>query len=310
MRRGWIALLLCVGVHESIVSAAFAEDAPSSLTRSAPAEVFFQEGLRLMKEDDCQRATPKFLSSQELDPSAATLLNIATCYARLGRTGSAWRTYRLAAEAATTEGNDDLRQRAARALSLLTPSLTQLSIVGAGRVTDAAITLNGHPLVVTSEPIPIDPGENIVEVNVPGRRPWRRTINASEPGTTTMVDVPELAEVDHHEGLRTAAIAVGGGALAAVVVGSIFGLSARSSADDMRSNCRDGKCNAAGIDSRNDAERKATTANYAFGAGAVLAATGAGLWIASSAHSDRGVAIAPWAPSGPAGVGLSVRGKM
>jgi hypothetical protein len=263
-----------------------------------------------MKEDDCPHATPKFLSSQELDPSAATLLNIATCYARIGRTGSAWRMYRQAAAAATAEGNDDLRERAARALSLLTPTLTQLGIVMAAPAPDAAITLNGQPLVITAEPIPIDPGENIVEVNVPGRRTWRRTINVSEPGTTTMVDVPELADSDNRVALRTAAVGAGGGALAAVVVGSIFGLSARSSASEMSANCRDGKCNAAGISSRDDAEQKATYANYAFGIGAALAGAGVGLWIASSAHSDRGVAIAPWTAGGQAGFGLALRGKM
>ena len=49
------------------------------------ADLHFQRAVELMKADNCTEAVPEFLSSQKLDPSAATLVNLATCHARLGR---------------------------------------------------------------------------------------------------------------------------------------------------------------------------------------------------------------------------------
>jgi hypothetical protein len=308
--------LVSCGLHFALPIPARADAQLVSAESSAQAEQRFQEALGLMKSDDCPRAIPEFTRSQELDPRAATLLNLATCYARLGRTGSAWRTYRQARDAATAEGRDDLGEKASRGIAVLTPKLTRLRIVVAPSPTAVSITVNEQYTAANGEPIPVDPGENLIEATAAGRQPWRGTVTGPEPGVTLVVEVPELlplpfdSKLDHRASWRSAAIVVGGTALGALVVGSIFGLSAKSSADDMSSNCVDGKCNPAGMETRHDAVQKATYANYAFGLGALLGVTGIGLWAASSGHSDRGVSIAPWSPGPEPAVGLSVRGKM
>ncbi|HEU4534580.1 MAG TPA: tetratricopeptide repeat protein, partial [Polyangiaceae bacterium] len=48
------------------------------------AEALFREGREAMKRGDLDEACPKFSESQELDPSAGTLLNLALCEQRKG----------------------------------------------------------------------------------------------------------------------------------------------------------------------------------------------------------------------------------
>ena len=68
---------------------------PNELAASplSQAEALFQRGVELMKADHCSDAVPEFLKSQKLDASSATLLNLGTCYARLGRKATAFKTY-------------------------------------------------------------------------------------------------------------------------------------------------------------------------------------------------------------------------
>src|SRR4051794_40964567 len=149
--------------------------------RAAYAEHLFQEAVQFMRKDKCPEAIPKFLSSQQLDPSAATLLNLGTCYARLGRTAAAWRTYRQAATAAASEKNDELKEQAFKAISILSPATTKLRIVAPRDSAPMSLTLNGEPLAPDEVfPIPLDPGENIIEAVAPGRVSWRRSVNANE----------------------------------------------------------------------------------------------------------------------------------
>src|SRR5262249_43356511 len=65
------------------------------------AEALFEEGRRLMSEGKVADACPKFADSQSLDPSPGTLLNLASCYEKMGMTATAWATYREAASLAS-----------------------------------------------------------------------------------------------------------------------------------------------------------------------------------------------------------------
>jgi hypothetical protein len=117
-----LLLIVCLTVRPAI-----ADNTPPE-----HAEELFNEGLRLMQSDHCQDAIAYFVESQRSDPAAATLANLATCYARLGRTGSAYSTYKLAARAAILENKPELQKRTDQAASALVPSLTQLRVVPLG----------------------------------------------------------------------------------------------------------------------------------------------------------------------------------
>ncbi len=252
--------------------------------RVAYADRLFNHGVELMKNDNCSAAVPEFLDSQRLDPSAATLANLATCYARLGRRASAWKTYREAAALAASEGNPTLRGQALSAMSRLSPSLTKLRIVPPNDIQAVSLRLNGEPLDhYDGVPIPLDSGESVIEAFAPGHQPWRRTVNASEVGATLVIEVPELTPTDKQEGvdLRPHAVIVAGVGVAMLVVGSVLGLSAKQSDDQAASFCRQGHCTSEGVALREQAVSKATAATYVAGLGLVATGTGVALWFAS-----------------------------
>src|SRR5579883_366085 len=53
------------------------------------ATALFNEGRRLANQGRYNEACPKFAESQRLAPSGGTLMNLAECYERTGRTASA-----------------------------------------------------------------------------------------------------------------------------------------------------------------------------------------------------------------------------
>jgi serine/threonine-protein kinase len=293
-------------------------------SRAAYADHLFREGLALMKQDKCVEAIPKFLSSQQIDESAGTLMNLATCYARVGRTAAAWRTYRQAATEAESEKADDLKAHAFQALSLLMTRVTKLRIIASRSAAPVSLTLNGEPLTVEEGfPIPLDPGENILEAVAPGRQPWRRSVNAAEIGATIVIEVPDLPAVPKQEprvekaperdgssNLRIAAVLLGGAGLSGIVAGSILGLSAKHTYDQSSDDCRDDHCNARGHDLRADAIDKARIATYAVGLGSLVAAGGVVLWFAAPSRAKRTIEVGPWIPSQHGAWGLTLEGAL
>jgi hypothetical protein len=306
-RRFSISLLVFACLPLS-VSAAWAQ----ANDKAAYADQLFDQGVALMKSDNCPAAIPEFLSSQQLDPSAATLVNLATCYARIGRKATAWKVYRQAATAAGVEGNDDLRARAFKAMSVLSPTLTKLKIVAPNRSTALSLKLNGQALNSYDDmPVPLDSGENIIEAVAPGHEPWRRSVTASERGATIVIEVPELRPASKPAPAsewRTAAVMVGGAGVAGIVVGAILGVSAKQTHDDSNVYCRAGRCTETGVELRDEAFRKATVSTLAVGIGAAAAATGVVLWLTSPRVSERGASIS--AHGTPSQVGLSLDARL
>ena len=264
--------------------------------QAVEADTLFRHGVELMKADNCAEAVPEFLKSNALDASAATLLNLGTCYARLGRKATAYKTYQKAAEAAQAERDAPLHERALQAMAILAPTLTKVQIVAPKESQPLSLRLNGEPLVnYDGLPIPLDPGESVIEAAAPGREPWRHSVNANDLGATLVVHVPELPTarpaapppLPHPAGepqrsdLRVPAVIVGGVGLASILVGSAFALSAGNAYDDSQSYCAGSRCTAPGIDLRDSASNKAAVATWTVSLGAIATATGVVMWLVS-----------------------------
>lgn len=277
------------------------DNPPQQQTSSLRAEQLFSEGLSLMKADHCQDALPLFFESQKLDPAAATLTNIATCYVRIGKTASAYRAYQDAARAAILEQKPELQQRTDQALRSLAPTLTRLKIVPLGSARLPEIRINGELVPDVREPIPLDPGENIVEATAPDRDPWRRTVRTPAEGALLVVEVPELASTEDrspvtatpptqsppstpvdrttsHVNLKPFVVIGAGVGLTALTVSGILALSANSKQNDSNEFCRRDYCLQPGLDLRHTAASRADTATYAAGIGIVSLATALVLW--------------------------------
>src|SRR5262252_2904619 len=101
----------------------------------AAAEALFDQGRAAMQEGDFGKACGLLERSQHIDPGVGTLLYLAECYERAGRTASAWATFREAADAADRARESGRarigRDRAAR----LEPLLSRLSILVAPEAT-------------------------------------------------------------------------------------------------------------------------------------------------------------------------------
>jgi hypothetical protein len=301
-----------------VLSASIPAHAQNGEDASTEADRRFSSGVALMKAENCPEAVPEFLASHKLDPSAAALVNLATCYARMRRTATAWKTYRAAATLAASEENDALRERATHAMAVLDPTLTKLQIVRA-TAAPLSIRINGEELAnYDGLAIPLDPGENVIEAAAPGREPWRKSVTADEIGATIVIEVPDLRPLppppvapahpapllpapETHSGsgvdLRAPALVVGGAGVASIIVGAVFGISAKSTYDDSQLYCHANACTQPGVDLRERADDKAAAATVMLSVGLVAVAASVVLWFTSPPPRPSPARSATAAPS-------------
>lgn len=174
---------------------ALAAAAPAASQTSAAAELAFRQGRKLMNERRYQEACPKFAESQRLDPAPGTQLNLADCYEKLGRTASAWETFRAAETAATASGQLDFASEARKRAEALEPRLCKLAITAAAAGAGLAVVLDGKPATaLVGSAAPVDPGEHTVEATAPGKKTWHQAVRVDQAGVTVTVEIPPLAD--------------------------------------------------------------------------------------------------------------------
>jgi hypothetical protein len=330
------ALVAIVALALLVPASALAQSASDQ----AAAEALFKQARDLMAAGSFAEACPKLAESQRLDPSAGTLLNLATCYEKNGQIASAWVTFKGAASAAQ-KANEPQRATLARAkVAELEPKLPTLAIVvpALADLPDLVVKRDGEAVGRASwgTPIPVDPGPHAIEASAPGKKPWQTEAKVDGPGAKTSVEVPPLLEdkavpAPAPPGAGTGATAtpapappppapstpgstqrvlgvlVAGVGVAGIAVGSVFGVLASSQKNDAGSQCSGAVCNAAGISDLNDARSKATVSTVGFIAGGALLAGGVVLYlVAPHASSTTGLGVAPGADGSVAG--LTLRG--
>ena len=189
---GLIGLLVALGSGHAA--------AQGSASDKASAEALFDSALKAMKEGRFAEACPKLENSQRIDPGVGTLLYLAECYEKVGRTASAWATFREAASEAEASGQTKRGKAARDRIAKLEPQLAYLTI----EVAESTRTLPGLKvrrdgtdagLGIIGQPVPQDPGPVKVDVSAPEHEPFSVTIRV-QPGAHQTVLIPSLATTD------------------------------------------------------------------------------------------------------------------
>jgi tetratricopeptide (TPR) repeat protein len=156
----------------------------------------FEQGRRLRSEGQFASAAEKFEGASRLMRTYGILLNLAECYEKLGRTASAWTTWREAEFVARSQQNKEDEGRAAQRVRELEPRLSYLTITVSewNRPTDFAITCNGVPVpkAAWSSPLPIDPGAQRIVASAKGYRTWQTELQIRQDVHQQATTVPAL----------------------------------------------------------------------------------------------------------------------
>lgn len=307
------AALIAAGMLCAAPRAARADDA-------ATAQALFDEANALKAKEQWAAACPKFESSYKLDPALGTLLNLANCFEKLGKTASAWARWEEAYQWAT-RNNDDRADYAKTQRDALVPKLPKLKIAVKNPVPALSIQLDtaGVSDAMYGVALPVDPGEHTVFVRRDDEVLKTEKVKVVEAQSAEialdLAAIEKAAPPPKPKGgmgagpspaLRKAGWGIGAGGLGVVAIaGALEGLAAsRKSEADSKGNCVSKVCSPQGIRIANDAKTLAEAGQWVGIAGLVVAAVGVTLLIVSpstvkekprEAKLPAGLWITPWA---------------
>lgn len=210
---------------------AFAQSVPDvSAQNVAVAQKLYDDAMQLMTEKKYAEACPKLAESNRLDAGMGTRFHLADCYENLGRLTSAWalfteiadeaqRTRQKARESVARERSKQLEGRLPKVTLQVPPAVASISGV---EVRDNGQLVN-QPL--WGQPLPVDPGDHTIVVKAPGRQTWQKKLFLKEAAVETIVieNLPPVQSTRY-----TGPLVLGSVGVASLVVGSVFGLRARS----------------------------------------------------------------------------------
>ncbi len=318
----------------------------TSASDKASAEALFDQGVRLMKQNGFSDACPKLEESERIDPAVGTLLYLGECYERVGKTASAWATFREAASLANNSNQADRARVAGSRAQDIEPKLSRLSVELApdvARITGVVVKRSGQRLEPSlfGTPLPVDPGEYRIEVSAPGYETWTTPIKVESGGASASVRVPALVKSTEPVApgatpaaaggsgtakpiplppllpadanlttQQTLGIVVGGIGVIGLGLGSYFGIRAISKNSEAEQQCPNaGLCNNdRGLSLTDQARKQASASNIAFAAGGVFVATGAVLYLTGGrTSSSERLSLVPLLAPGAAAASISGR---
>jgi hypothetical protein len=321
--------------HARVASAQEVDDATRSAARNLGLE-----GVQAYQANDFAGANEKLERAYRVLRAPSLGLWAARALVKIDHLVEAGERY-LEVTRLPISGGDEAVQRQAKAdaqseLDALTPRIPNIVVqVDGGDTASVTVTIDGVPLNTALIGVgrPVDPGahhvsaargaeraELDVDIHEGERKPALLHFGApAAPNAITTQPAP-LATTSGDAGsasrpqetahpLRVVGLVTAGVGLVGVAVGSVFGLSAKSSNDQSNSG---GHCDASGCDDvgtghRNDALRAARVSTALFIGGGALLAGGVTLYLVGGSHSkEASLAFTPVA-SGD-GAGLRIHG--
>jgi serine/threonine-protein kinase len=225
----------------------------------------------------------------------------------MGRTASAWATFREAASKAEAARESGRAKAGMERADELEPSLSKVTFLVAEenrdieglRIQQAGLDVS-RPLWGT--PVPVDPGDIMVTAEAPGYEKFELEVKVKQGPASVDVKIPPLVALpeeatpsdpapgeatspvpvdpaepaDPGAGRRTAGIVLGGVGVVGLGVGGVFGLVAMNHESKARDVCTDGLCDPTsdGVERTNKAQSAALVSTIGFAAGGALLAGG------------------------------------
>jgi hypothetical protein len=312
-RCAGVAVLMAFVGH---APSAFAQ----STADAATAEALFNEAKKLSDAGDYAAACPKLAESQRLDPGGGTLTALAACHESQGKTASAWAEFIQVASDARQARRADREKFARQHIAALEPKLSKLTLVVDPATQGlSGLEVHRDDIVIGraawGTPVPVDPGDHAIEARAKGKQTWSTHVTVGDSADMQTVTVPALddapapvapvvaptppteetdenkaskpsseevppADASSGSGQRVAGIVVGSVGLGLVVVGSIFGASALSSASSANQLCPNSTCsNGQGVNDESSAKSAALLSDVMFGGAIVAVAVGVVLYV-------------------------------
>ena len=291
MKRRAISALLAASLLLGTLGAHAEESAAAQGSDNrAVAETLFFTARGLMEAGRYAEACVKLSESYRLDPAAGTLLNLAVCHEKEGRIASAWGEFHQALADAKRMNRPDREKLANERIAILEPDLPKLiiEVPSAVQVPGLEVRRNGVKLEAAAWAVelPVDPGQVEIVASAPGYKPRKKTVTLEKRGRASVsIDALEIMPeaIVYWTGKRKTALVLGGLGLAAIGVGTYFGLNTISQRSKSDAECPvfDGerRCSSAGVDAMSKAKTSAWIADVSIGVGAVMIVTGAYLLI-------------------------------
>lgn len=261
------------------------------------AQSLFERARLLMDDGDLEHACPLFAESQRLDPGGGTLLNLALCHERQGRTATAWAEYHDALSLAVRDGREDRRDFAREHIEALRERLPRVRVFVEQPVPGLTVVLDETRLSALSlgADLPVDPGTHVVTASAADHVPWRSAITLRD-GERAEVRVPVLARDTRPVETRvaTASWVLGGIGLAALATSAVTGVLALSANDAANDKCVAARSFCPDPSYEDDVARARTFAWISTGALAVAAGAGVAalLWPRETTRSV-GASLSP-----------------
>lgn len=179
-----VPFVLCAGAHAH---------AQASAQERAAASRLFDDAGKLFAAGNAAEACPKYAESQRLDPQLGTLLHLAECYAKLGKTASAWTSFRDAAEIAHKRA-DPREGKIRDRVSKLEATLSNLVITVAEPSADVEVREDGALVgrAIWGSPVPVDPGTHSIAASATGKQTWTSEVEVPATAGQLQVQVPPL----------------------------------------------------------------------------------------------------------------------
>ena len=309
------------GAPRSLLAGAFGPVAcallfasPAALAQpsnGAMAEALFRDGRSLMASGNLAAACPKFAESNRIDPKLGTLLNLALCHEKSGRTASAWAEYNEAATLAGRAGQADREKVASEHAAQLEPGLSRV-ILDLDPRPGETVALDDQPVgpAAYHTPIPVDPGSHVLHASAAGMAPYDQPFDIAKGTALTTLKVPDLQPAPQEAGhsapaevseaqprapssqLRTVGFAVGAAGLVLAGLGTYFGIHAFSDKTAVENECGATFCTPAGNNAKGTLKTDETLSTVGVIVGVVAIGTGVTfvLWNRGNKAPASGVA--------------------